>query len=232
MSEEAGFLSAIQKAPADETTRLVYADWLDEQGDPTMTARAEFIRLELRMTKAPEQSLNRIRWLNKLQKLAANIDARWLAIVSQPKLEACRMQFQFECPKQWEKLTPTNDAKVRFCESCKKRVHYCTTLREANNRASQAQCVAVTLGLIRHAGDMFTPRRPGQGVATVGTPMRLAPEMIVRLGMPRMNRPTVTAAPETRNDSQSPLPPERRPRRRKRQRRNRNIQLENWEELE
>ncbi len=31
MSEEAGFLAAIQSVPADQTTRLVHADWLDEQ---------------------------------------------------------------------------------------------------------------------------------------------------------------------------------------------------------
>ncbi len=40
---EAGFLEAIRAAPVDDGPRLVYADWLEECGDP---ARAEFIRIQ------------------------------------------------------------------------------------------------------------------------------------------------------------------------------------------
>ena len=39
----AAFLEAILAAPADDTPRLIYADWLDEHGDPD---RAEFIRVQ------------------------------------------------------------------------------------------------------------------------------------------------------------------------------------------
>jgi uncharacterized protein (TIGR02996 family) len=41
--EEEAFLRAIAAAPADDAPRLVYADWLDEHGDP----RAEFLRAEV-----------------------------------------------------------------------------------------------------------------------------------------------------------------------------------------
>ena len=41
MSERAAFVSAILDNPADDTVRLVFADWLDEHGEPE---RAEFIR--------------------------------------------------------------------------------------------------------------------------------------------------------------------------------------------
>lgn len=40
------FLEAILQNPNDDTPRLVYADWLDEQGDPPSAARAEFIRVQ------------------------------------------------------------------------------------------------------------------------------------------------------------------------------------------
>jgi len=40
-ADEAGFLKTISDNPADEAARLVYADWLDERGDP----RAAFARL-------------------------------------------------------------------------------------------------------------------------------------------------------------------------------------------
>lgn len=41
MSEEQSFLAALKANPADDTTRLVYADWLDDRGD---AARAEYLR--------------------------------------------------------------------------------------------------------------------------------------------------------------------------------------------
>ena len=42
MSEEEAFLEALKANPADDTTRLVYADWLDEHDQPQ---KAEYLRL-------------------------------------------------------------------------------------------------------------------------------------------------------------------------------------------
>jgi uncharacterized protein (TIGR02996 family) len=42
MSDDAAFLAAINAAPDDDATRLVYADWLDEQGRPG----GEFLRID------------------------------------------------------------------------------------------------------------------------------------------------------------------------------------------
>ena len=39
--EMTAFLQAIAEEPADDTSRLVFADWLEEHDQP---ARAEFIR--------------------------------------------------------------------------------------------------------------------------------------------------------------------------------------------
>jgi len=44
MSDEAALLRAIHTNPDDDTPRLVYADWLDENGQPE---RAEFIRVHV-----------------------------------------------------------------------------------------------------------------------------------------------------------------------------------------
>lgn len=41
------FLASIQAAPDDDTLKLVYADWLDEQGDP----RGQIIRLSVELPK-------------------------------------------------------------------------------------------------------------------------------------------------------------------------------------
>ena len=42
--DESALLAAISADPADDTARLVYADWLDEHAQP---ARAEFIRVQV-----------------------------------------------------------------------------------------------------------------------------------------------------------------------------------------
>ena len=44
------FLTAIRETPEDDTPRLIFADWLKENGD---TERAEFIRLECRIRALP-----------------------------------------------------------------------------------------------------------------------------------------------------------------------------------
>lgn len=46
MSDRAAFLRAIAADPADDTARLAFADWLDENGEPD---RAEFIRVQIRL---------------------------------------------------------------------------------------------------------------------------------------------------------------------------------------
>jgi uncharacterized protein (TIGR02996 family) len=53
MSDAPALLEAIRAAPDDDAPRLVYADWLDEHGQPE---RAEFIRVqcELARRKSPE----------------------------------------------------------------------------------------------------------------------------------------------------------------------------------
>src|SRR5262245_4165981 len=49
MNAEAPFLEAIRAAPSDVASRLVYADWLEERGDP----RGELIRVEEEMRTVP-----------------------------------------------------------------------------------------------------------------------------------------------------------------------------------
>src|SRR5262245_23767263 len=55
MSDVSAFLRAIHDRPDDDGPRLVYADWLDEQGDP----RGEFIRLQCDLAQLGEDDPRR-----------------------------------------------------------------------------------------------------------------------------------------------------------------------------
>jgi uncharacterized protein (TIGR02996 family) len=46
---------AILAEPEEDTPRLVYADWLEEQGGPQEQARAEFIRVQIELAKSVDQ---------------------------------------------------------------------------------------------------------------------------------------------------------------------------------
>jgi uncharacterized protein (TIGR02996 family) len=56
---ETAFWRSIQEAPDDDAPRLIYADWLDEQGDATQTARAEFIRVQCELERLAEDAIER-----------------------------------------------------------------------------------------------------------------------------------------------------------------------------
>ena len=45
---ERALLTAIADSPDEDTPRLVYADWLDENGDPD---KAEFIRVQIELAR-------------------------------------------------------------------------------------------------------------------------------------------------------------------------------------
>ena len=47
MNDEAAFLAMISANPDEDTHRLVYADWLDEQGGERNTSLARLIRWQI-----------------------------------------------------------------------------------------------------------------------------------------------------------------------------------------
>ncbi len=53
MTENEALLQAVCAEPDNDEPRLVYADWLEENGD---LARAEFIRMQLKLAKTPYRS--------------------------------------------------------------------------------------------------------------------------------------------------------------------------------
>jgi uncharacterized protein (TIGR02996 family) len=68
MTDAAALLAAVRQAPADDAPRLVYADWLDEHGQPE---RAEFIRVQCELARHDSPALRR----REAELLAAHHDA-------------------------------------------------------------------------------------------------------------------------------------------------------------
>jgi uncharacterized protein (TIGR02996 family) len=81
--QDRAFLEAIRESPEDDAPRLIYADWLEDHGDP---ARATFIRVQCELARLPAEGrraeleaqerellvANRRAWLGPLHK-----ELRW-----------------------------------------------------------------------------------------------------------------------------------------------------------
>jgi uncharacterized protein (TIGR02996 family) len=65
---ETAFIDAIRKNPDDDEARAVYADWLEERGDP----RGEYLRLEIQMHRLPL----------RMVELSAAIAPDWIEVVA------------------------------------------------------------------------------------------------------------------------------------------------------
>lgn len=72
--DDQSFLEAIQANPEDEVPRLVYADWLDDQGDP----RGELIRVQCEIARSPDNDPNRKRLEHRESELLEDYGETWL----------------------------------------------------------------------------------------------------------------------------------------------------------
>src|SRR5262245_11108582 len=75
MSVEEGFLTQLRGHPGDDTTRLVYADWLKERGDP----RGEYLRGEIELARLAEGDLRSDEVATRLRVQRLGLDQGWLA---------------------------------------------------------------------------------------------------------------------------------------------------------
>lgn len=82
MSTDAAFLAAIAANPQDHLPKLVYADWLEEQGD----ARAELVRVQHALVNSTLSDLEGEGWWGlraRYAALVATFDASWVNAASQ-----------------------------------------------------------------------------------------------------------------------------------------------------
>jgi uncharacterized protein (TIGR02996 family) len=155
MTEEDAFLQALQERPDDDTTRLIFADWLEEQGDEISLAKAAYIRFDCELArKTPEEPALR-RLQARRRELAERVAADWLAVVTKAVIEKCT--FRYECPLKWENLEPVDGSTTeRYCHQCETRVVFFGNIVEARNHALRGGCVALDPALVRSKDDLDT----------------------------------------------------------------------------
>ncbi|MFO0808814.1 MAG: TIGR02996 domain-containing protein [Gemmataceae bacterium] len=76
--DEAAFLRLIASAPDDDAPRLIYADWLDERGDP----RGAFIRAQCALARLPANDPRRADLEAVVNQLKAAHAAEWTRRIS------------------------------------------------------------------------------------------------------------------------------------------------------
>lgn len=74
MSDEAAFLEVLKANPADDTARLVYADWLDEHNEPQ---KAEYLRLVVQLAQMREEYTLEQPFVTRLLALAEPQPVDW-----------------------------------------------------------------------------------------------------------------------------------------------------------
>lgn len=218
MNEEAGFLSAIGQAPDEDTIRLAYADWLDEQPDPSGRPKAEFVRLETRLATESVEDYTTL--TAHLHQLAATLEPDWLAVVSRPSIERCRSRLLHQCPGTWSRLIPS-DLTARTCGACSRTVRYARTPDEVAACVRSGEPVVVSLGVPRLAGDV----RPWSAPAC-------APDLAALVERKRLSRAGEEHRPPPRPDERPEQPPIRAPAPRRQNARHRRLEREDWEEME
>jgi uncharacterized protein (TIGR02996 family) len=75
---QTAFLNAIRAQPEDDALRLVYADWLDEQGGASSAALAEFIRVQIRLAGLDEADPARDALEDRENELLCANERTWL----------------------------------------------------------------------------------------------------------------------------------------------------------
>lgn len=136
---EMRFVLDVRDNPEDSAMRMVYADWLEQEGQ---TDRAELVRLLA--DQPPERTPERTR----LRVLGFHEKREWLAVIGRGPIEGCEPTFRFKCPLRWEALAGTDAPDVRHCDQCNRQVHFCTDLGDVKRNARAGNCVAFSAMLL------------------------------------------------------------------------------------
>lgn len=149
----------------DAAARHVYADWLDENGDPR---RAEFLRCQNALEGLLPTAPTFVPLTHRLRQLSFVLDAEWRLEVAVALVENCDSAgYSFACPRRWDSLTPTDRSDRRMCTSCGEVVYYCDNVNLARQHVTRGHCVVIDLTAKREPDDLHPqplPPMPGRMV--------------------------------------------------------------------
>jgi uncharacterized protein (TIGR02996 family) len=92
MTDDEAFIRAIVDRPGDDLPRLVYADWLDERGDP----RGEYLRIEMELAKeAKKPQADGTVTFQWVELPDSGLDPVWVTRVSRPPAGVCCEHVRF-----------------------------------------------------------------------------------------------------------------------------------------
>jgi uncharacterized protein (TIGR02996 family) len=91
---EGAFRRDVCEHPDDDTSRLVYADWLDERGNPGDTERAEFIRAQCAAARLPQGDPRRRALETRANQLLPAQEQRWQQELREVGVELRSLSFE------------------------------------------------------------------------------------------------------------------------------------------
>lgn len=145
--EEVALFTEVVMNLDDDGARGIYADWLEERGDP----RAEILRLEDELLQTDRDSDEFVAIQKRLRTLRRGVSKEWIEAITRPAIEKCTHNDPHSCPQRWDRLSLTQFSRLRQCWVCHHQVYYCRTMSEAR---SQGGRVAVSVTLAREPGDL------------------------------------------------------------------------------
>ena len=104
MSDEKALLAAIREHPHEDTARLVFADWLQEQGGAVNAARAEFIRAQCELARLDASDPRREELAARAEALRKKHSGKWKGKVG-----------SFVRQAKYERGFPYPERQVRVC---------------------------------------------------------------------------------------------------------------------
>jgi uncharacterized protein (TIGR02996 family) len=156
MTEEAAFIAPILAAPYADAARLVFADWLEERGDP----RGEWLRVNVLLQRLLQQEppvamaarLRRVREVAGLQRrfreLRAVVSEEWALRLQRGRVEHCNVP-DADCPGEWLRLPESNCPSRRICGGCQRWVRFCWSAVDVHAALVAGQPVVKSLALER-----------------------------------------------------------------------------------
>jgi hypothetical protein len=164
--EEGPFARPFFAGTAGAAERAAYRDWLVARGD----VRGEVLAL-LDALVAPAPPPDGAAQRARLAALEPEVPDWWLEMVrgvagvfncGRGPDAAPAVRFAFECPRRWETLEATADARVRRCGDCGENVTLCETLEDAEAAARRGACITVPVRVTHRAWSEYTKMITGR----------------------------------------------------------------------